>query len=180
MTDAHLPSAESDALATRLRASAAELEALQPALTAAGRWSLAARFDHSDEAAWGPPEILAHVDELVPYWLGELARVLDGRGASDPPTFGRVATDDVRLAIIERDRTVPLTELLDRARGETERAARRVERLGDDDLATLGTHPVRGPIAVREILERFLAAHLEEHVRQLREAIETSGRLPTA
>jgi hypothetical protein len=166
-------------LSRRIRTAAADLAALEPAVRAAAPWPLAPVFDHSDEAAWGPPEVLAHLDEMLPYWLGELARVMEAPGA-EPAVFGRTATDDVRLALIERDRTVPLSELFDRAASGSERAARHVERLVPTDLERVGRHVARGDLTVREFLERFLVGHLEEHVRQLRAILETSERLPTA
>src|SRR4051794_29756937 len=53
---------EPNLFAARVRAAAADLAALEPAARQAGPWPLAAVFDTSDEAAWGPPEVLAHVD----------------------------------------------------------------------------------------------------------------------
>lgn len=164
--------AEPTALASRLRAAAAELAALEPAVRAAAPWPLAPVFDNSDEASWGPPEVLAHVDEMLPYWLGELARVLEAPAAVDPPAFGRTAADDVRLVLIERDRRVPLSELFERAANGSERAAHRLERLAPADLDRAARHPARGDMPVRELLERFLVGHLEEHVRQLRALLE--------
>ncbi|HET7027386.1 MAG TPA: DinB family protein [Candidatus Limnocylindrales bacterium] len=166
-------------LASRLRSASADLAALEPATLEAGPWPLAPVFDTSDEAAWGPPEILAHVDEMLPYWLGEARRILE-TPAGEPAPFGRTAADDVRLALIARDRTVPLAELFDRASASADRVARRIEALSSADLERLGQHPVRGPLPVGEILDRFLVAHLEEHVRQLGDVLDRSGREPTA
>lgn len=170
---------EPNLFAARIRAAAADLAALEPAAREAGPWPLASVFDTSDEAAWGPPEVLAHVDEMLPYWLGELARVLEAP-PDEPASFGRVATDDVRIALIGRDRTVPLSELFDRAASEAERAARRIDALDATAFDRIGRHPTRGDLDVNAFLERFLVGHLEEHVRQLRDLVEESGRLPTA
>jgi hypothetical protein len=167
-------------LAERIRAAAADLDALEPAVLAAGPWPLAVRFDHSDEAAWGPHEILAHVDEMFPYWLGEAARILDAEPDAGPNdglrAFGRVATDDVRVAILGRDRTLPLPELFDRARWEARRAVARIDGLEPADLARRGLHPVRGELSVADLLDRFVATHLAEHVAQLRAVLEGDGR----
>jgi hypothetical protein len=169
----------SGSLAERLRAAAADLDALEPAVREAGPWPLSDRFDHSDEAAWGPPEILAHIDEMLPFWLGEAERILEAP-RDVTPAFGRTATDEVRIALIGRDRTVPLRELFDRTRVSAARVARRIDELGPDDLERIGRHPVRGDLAVGQLLDRFVVTHLREHVDQLRDALEATPRLPTA
>lgn len=170
---------DGSSLATRIRSAAGDLTALQPVVLEAGPWPLAERFDHSDEASWGPPEILAHVDEMLAYWLGEAERLLEARDG-ETAEFGRVATDPVRLAVIARDRTVPLRELFARARSEAERVAARIAELDADDVARIGRHASRGEMTVGELFERFVAAHLEDHVGQLRAALEASDSLPTA
>lgn len=158
--------AESDALLHRLRAAADALAALRRRADAAGPWPLAERFDHAPEANWGPPEILAHVAEMLPYWLGEAERILDGPPDA-PAIFGRVADDPVRLAIIARDRSVPLRDLFDRAEWSVRRYEHRLPELSAGDLARRGRHPTGADLPLSHILERFVVGHLEEHVRQL-------------
>ncbi|HEU4672666.1 MAG TPA: DinB family protein [Candidatus Limnocylindrales bacterium] len=167
------------ALAVALRSAAADLAALEPAVLGAAPWPLAARFDHSDEAAWGPPEVLAHVDEMLPYWMGQVARIV-AAPRSAPAPFGRQATDAVRAGIIERDRELPLEELFGRVALDADRAAESIERLSPEDLERIGRHPVRGEMRVGEIVDRFVVGHLAEHVHQLRDVIEGRGRLPSA
>ncbi|HEY3522315.1 MAG TPA: DinB family protein, partial [Candidatus Limnocylindrales bacterium] len=143
--------ADPAALATALRSSADDLAALEPTVVAAGPWPLAERFDHSDEAAWGPSEVLAHVDEMLPYWTGQVARILAAPAGELAP-FGRQATDAVRAGIIERDRQLPLEELFARIASDAHRAAASIESLSDADLDRPGRHPVRGDMTVGEIL----------------------------
>ena len=161
--------AEPAALSTRLREAADAFLILEPAVPAGAPWSPAVEFGHRPEAAWGPPEVLAHVTEMLPYWLGEVERILAGSPA--PVPFGRVATDEVRIAIIGRDRTVPPRELFDRVGADVLRYAHRLEELTAADLARQGLHPVRGVMSVEEILERFVVAHLAEHAAQLGELL---------
>lgn len=158
-------------LRTRLREAAAEFLALRPAVLAGEPWPLDAAFDRSAEADWGPPEVLAHVTEMLPYWLGEVERILAAAPASVP--FGRLPTDGVRLAIIGRDRTVPMRELLDRVASDVGRYERRLDGLRADDLAQVGLHPLRGPTTVGEALERFVVVHLAEHAARLGEVLGT-------
>lgn len=143
----------------------AALEATRPAVEAGSPWPLAAIFDHSDEAHWGPPEILAHLAEMVPYWLGEIERVL--AGAPEPVPFGRIATDTTRLAVLTRDRSLPPRELYDRTVSDLERLARRWATLTPTDLARRGLHPRVGEMTVSAIADRFIVGHLAEHVVQL-------------
>jgi hypothetical protein len=164
---------EPAALCSRLRVAADAFLALRPAVLAREPWPLAADFGHGPEAAWGPPELLAHVTEMLPYWLGEVERIL--AGWPTPVPFGRVATDEVRIAIIGRDRTVPLRELFDRIEADVARYERRLADLRLADLAREGLHPTRGSISVQTILDLIVVEHLEEHCAQLRELIAVAG-----
>ena len=149
---------------------------LTSALQAAGLWPLAARFDHSTEASWGPREILAHVAEMLPFWLGEVERILDSNGG--PTAFGRRATDDVRLAIIGRDRTLPIRELSARVQAEIERWRRRWAELDDDARRRPGAHVTIGAMTVADVANRFVVGHLEEHLDQLAEAAGSGSAAP--
>jgi hypothetical protein len=154
-----------DDLDRRLAAAADHLASLRPALEGGGTWPLAARFDHVPEASWGPREVLAHLAEMLPYWLGEIERILE---ASDSPAaFGRLATDDVRLAIIERDRSIPVRELDARVHTDIERWRSRWAELDDGSRARFGVHPTLGPLTVETAVERFVVGHLEGHLDQL-------------
>jgi hypothetical protein len=161
--------AVADSLAGRLRDHARSLSSLRSALVDGAPWPLSERFDHSDEAAWGPPEILAHIGEMLPYWHGEAERVIDGKARGlEPVPFGRTATDDVRIGIIGRDRSLPVRELLSRIDADAERLASRMETLRADELLARGRHPTRGELTVAELLDRFAVTHFEEHIVQLR------------
>ncbi len=141
-----------------------------------GPWPLAERFGIEPEASWGPPEVLAHVSEMLPYWLGEIERIVAEPLDADPVPFGRVSSDPVRTAIIGRDRTVPTRELLARVSADSRRVARRLRELdsnGESDRR--GLHPRLGELALPDIAERFLAAHASEHVLQLREILDAAS-----
>jgi hypothetical protein len=154
-----------DTLLERLETASAGLEATRPAVEAGAPWPLAAIFDHTDEANWGPPEVLAHLAEMVPFWLGEMERIL--AGDPEPVPFGRVATDTVRLAVLERDRSLPPRELYDRTTSALGRLGRRWATLTAADLARRGLHPRLGEMTVAAVADRFVVSHLTEHVVQL-------------
>jgi hypothetical protein len=166
MTDTNSP----DALAARLRAASIALAAFGPAVETGRPWPLhVVDHDAGPESEWGPTEVLAHVAEMLLYWRGEIARILDG--GPGPVPFGRLATDQVRVLTIERDRTLPPGELLERIEAATDRYARLLAGLGRAGLARRGVHPVRSELTVGEILERFVVGHAEEHVVQLGAAL---------
>jgi hypothetical protein len=106
---------------------------------------------------------------MLPFWLGEIERIL--ASPVEPAPFGRVATDAIRLATIERDRTLPANELFDRIEASAARLERRLRDLGSDQAGQRGLHPARGEMTLPEVTERFVANHLEEHAAQLRDAL---------
>jgi len=161
--------------ADRLEAAAAAIVALRPRIEAGSPWPLAELYGPEPEASWGPNELLAHVEEYLPYWLGEIERVLAGDPGVAVP-FGRVAEDPIRIGVIGRDRTIPLRELFSRIEVEAPRVAGRLRELTETDASRLGLHPRRGEITVREMLEPFLVGHTEGHVTQLQEILAAAGR----
>lgn len=154
-----------DDLDQRLARAGARLATLGAAVQAGGPWPLAVRFDHTPEASWGPREILAHLEEMLPYWLGETERVLDAGDA--PVTFGRVATNELRLALIERDRTLPLRELVARVHVGLERWRRRWAELDSGSRTRAGSHVALGELTVADVATRFVADHVDAHLDQL-------------
>lgn len=165
----HTDAMVDDDLDARLSAAAERLDELREPLEGGGAWPLAERFDHNPEAEWGPREVLAHLSEMLPFWLGETERVLDPAGS--PATFGRVATDEIRLALLGRDRTLPMRELIARVHNGITRWRDRWATLGAADRARTGRHVTLGELTVAEIASRFAVGHLEEHLEQLAQAM---------
>jgi DinB superfamily len=154
-------------LGRRLAGARDKLVELRPAVADGEPWPLADRFGTEPEASWGPREILAHVAEMLPYWLGELERVV----ASDGAAFGRTGTDPLRLGTIERDRTLPLAALDRRIDTAVEAWLQRLADLDNQAVARFGSHPRLGAVPAPTIVERFVVGHLEEHAEQLREIV---------
>ena len=116
----------------------------------------------------------AHVAEFVPYWHGQVERVLEP-GAMRPVSFGRVASDPDRLAAIEDGRAESPSQQMARVSDAIEALRTYLRSLSPDDLAVTGTHPTRGEMDVPAIVERFVVNHLEEHADQL-DALRGSPR----
>jgi hypothetical protein len=143
---------------------------LAPRVSAAGPWPLAEDYGNGPEASWGPGEVLAHVAEMLPFWLGEMERVIDG-GGSEPVPFGRIADDPVRIGIVGRDRSLPLRVLFGRVDAGLEDWADRLSALTDAERSRLGVHPRLGEMPASAIVERFVIGHGEEHIAQLNEIL---------
>jgi hypothetical protein len=152
----------------RLDAASAAMVALQPAIEAGEPWPLAERFGAEPEAHWGPREVLAHCEEMLPYWMGEIERILAG---PEPAPYGRTHEDGLRVGIIERDRSLPIRELVARIAAGTARYDRRLPELSTADVSRRGLHPTRGEQTIEQLLEQTVVGHLEGHVDQLREAL---------
>ena len=147
----------------RIEAGRARLAALRPAVRAGAPWPLSERFDDAPEATWGPPEVLAHVDETIGFWHGELGRIVDAR--SDEPA---------RLAAIERERHWPLEELDASIDAKAAALIAACAAWSDEDLARVGLHPRLGEVTVEFGLGRFIYHHLEDHADQLEQALGIS------
>ena len=92
------------------------------------------------------------------------------------PAFGRLEADELRIAIITRDRAFPARELLGRVEAEGRRVARRLRALGDEDAAAPG--PARRRAATcRSARSRSgsSSSHIEGHVTQLRETLAAAA-----
>ncbi|HET9458345.1 MAG TPA: DinB family protein [Candidatus Limnocylindrales bacterium] len=160
-----------DAAIERFEAAARQLGELGPEIEAGEPWPLSPAYGEEPEADWGPKELLAHVAEMIPYWIAQIEAILARDAGSDPAPFGRVATDAARIARIGADRQHPAGALLERIEASAAVAANRLRALDPAQRARRGLHPRRGELTVEAIVPPFLADHLAEHVRQLREIL---------
>ena len=122
---------------------------------------------------WVARETLAHIDEMLPYWLGEIERVI--AGPIEPVPFGRTPADLVRMLTVDRDRTLPMFELYARLDNSLERVLRRLLELDERQAARRGLHKTRGEMTVRQIVDVMLADHIEEHCKQLAAALDAEA-----
>jgi hypothetical protein len=109
---------------------------------------------------------------MLPFWLGEMERVIEAaRGTEDALPFGRTADDAMRLGILERDRTLPLRELFERIDAGIGRWETRQATLGTTEANTRGRHVRDGDVPATWIRDRFVIRHLEEHASQLEDVL---------
>ncbi len=145
----------------RLRVARDRLVRLRPKVELSG----APPDDLPRQREWVPREVLAHVDEMLPYWLGEIERIL--ASPVEPVPFGRPPNDLVRLLTIDRDRNLPVSELYIRLDAWLERIVRRLLELDERQCSRRALDKTRGEVTVKQIVEEMLTAHIEEHCDQL-------------
>jgi DinB superfamily len=147
---------------------------LAPRVMAGEPWALAEDYGTGPEASWGPREVLAHVEEMLPFWLGEMEKVIDSDGSAPVP-FGRTADDAVRIGIIERDRRLPLRVLFGRVDDGLAAWEARIPTMTDTESARIGVHPRLGEMPAPAIAERFVTGHAEDHIAQLNDILASRG-----
>lgn len=160
-----------DDLARRLRDAGSALLGLRDALVAGEPWPLSAAYGTEPEADWGPREVLAHVNEMLPYWTEQFEAILAGDPGTAVP-FGRVASDAARVGRIGADRVLPVNDLLDGIASGLDRATAFLGGLSPADGERRGAHSTLGEISIHEAADRFLATHVAAHVEQLRAILE--------
>ena len=132
-------------------------EPLPPGLTDA---------DPGTNERWEAGQVWAHLAEFPGYWLAQAERVI-ALPTNEPVPFGRVKTDSGRIEAIERDRHTDPTALLERVRASLAQVSESARAWPPEAWTRRGAHPTRGVMTVRQIVERFIVKHLEEHADQL-------------
>ena len=122
--------------------------------------------DPDGEERWEAGQVWAHLAEFPAYWLTQIELVIS-LPTNEPVPFGRMKTDAGRVAAIERDRHTDPHALLARVRSALSDVTATARSLPPEAWARRGQHPVRGEMTVRQMFERFIAGHLEEHADQL-------------
>ena len=122
--------------------------------------------DPGGDERWEAGQVWAHLAEFPAYWLAQAQRVI-AQPTHSPVPFGRVKTDAGRLEAIERDRHTDPQALLDRVRSSLAEVNDAVRSWDDETWRLRGMHPARGEMTVEQIIEKFIANHLEEHADQL-------------
>jgi uncharacterized damage-inducible protein DinB len=120
--------------------------------------------DGEDE--WSAMQILGHMVEMIPYWLNHCRVMIAAAGK--PPQIGRMLDAPERLAGVERGASAALDELLRQLKDEVHAAAPAIRQLSAAERGKKGVHVRRGEVTVADVVERFIVAHAEEHLAQVR------------
>ncbi|MGH2457138.1 MAG: threonine ammonia-lyase, partial [Candidatus Limnocylindria bacterium] len=123
--------------------------------------------DPRTEERWEAGQVWAHLAEFPAYWLGQIRHVLDRWAGDAAVPFGRTAADAGRIAAIELERRTDPGELLRRVTVQLGEVSSTLAGLPPDAWQARGAHPTLGEMALPQVAERFIVAHLEEHADQL-------------
>ena len=154
----------SETLARRLESVYAQLMTLLQRPDVARRLRTAPGLDE-----WSALQVLGHMAEMIPYWLGHCRTLI---AAHEPPHFGRTLDAPERLAAVEPDTLKQPEALVSLLEAEIKAAARTLRQLTPAERRKTGIHVKRGEMTVDEILEQLIVAHAEDHLVQVRTALQ--------
>ncbi|MCL4301516.1 MAG: DinB family protein [Anaerolineae bacterium] len=120
---------------------------------------------------WSAMQVLGHIIEMIPYWLHHCHRMITA--TAEPPQFGRTLDAPERLAGVEQATTRDPDELLRLLNHEVQAATRIIRHMSPEERSKTGFHLRRGETTVAEVVELFIVAHAEEHLAQIRAALQS-------
>jgi uncharacterized damage-inducible protein DinB len=125
--------------------------------------------DAPKEGEWSAMQILAHMVEMIPYWLSHCQLVIAATG--ERPQIGRSLDAPERLEGVERAATEELEGLLGQLEDEVRTAAAAMRQMSAAERDKKAVYVKGDELTVAEILETFIVAHAENHLEQVRNAI---------
>ena len=120
------------------------------------------------DGGWTPRDVVGHlISAELDDWMPRVDMILE-HGTNRPfEPFDR-------FAHVERDRDVPLADLLDTFEGlRADNLVRLAQLVGEDDLDRQGLHPELGVVTLRQHLATW-AVHDLDHVAQIYSALAGS------
>ncbi len=124
------------------------------------------RFKPSEEE-WSIVQVLSHVNEATPYWLGEVERVVANPGVE----WGRTLQDPARLAAVADPDSLSVKELLSGLKAQREKVAEVLGRLTEEQLSIESPHrnfAKFGYKPVSFIISHFIDEHIAGHIEQIK------------
>ncbi|WP_203247365.1 DinB family protein [Sporosarcina beigongshangi] len=118
------------------------------------------------EEEWSILQIVSHLNEAVPYWLGEVERVIAQPGSK----WGRGLLDVDRLAAVASPDELNVNEEITVLKGHKLQVANRLGTVSEAQLDEENPHrnfEKFGSKPVSFIIDHFIAEHLEKHDGQI-------------
>ncbi len=119
------------------------------------------------ENEWTIMQNLAHIVEFMPYWAGEIEKLVAQPGSN----FGRTPEDVGRLQGISEHEMASLSKIKEALPGSYQRLDEVLRKLKDSDLELTGKHVRYGEKPLDWLIEEFLTNHLKGHVEQIKSSI---------
>ncbi len=123
------------------------------------------------ENEWTIMQNLAHIVEFMPYWAGEIEKLVAAPGQN----FGRTMQDERRLGAISEHAMDSLEQVKAALPGSYARLEEVLGNLKDSDLELTGRHVRYGEKSLDWFIEEFVAGHLRAHLEQIRGDMEAVG-----
>ena len=120
------------------------------------------------EGEWSIMESLAHIVEFLPYWAGEVEKLV----AHPDQNFGRTAQHEGRLAALREHGRDTLAQARAALPGSYARLDEVLSRLQDNDLELTGQHVKFGERTLEWFIGEFITEHFQNHLAQLRACLE--------
>ena len=115
------------------------------------------------EGEWSVAQACAHVVEMEVLWMRKAASLVG------QPEIGRTDAEvERRTAEIAGHARDPLETIVERLRDANRQALRILRDMRPADLDQPGT--LRGPVTGRQLIERVVIEHVEDHAAQVAEA----------
>jgi hypothetical protein len=119
------------------------------------------------ENDWTIMQNLAHIVEFMPYWAGEIEKIVVEPGCN----FGRTPEDVGRLQGISEHGMDSLSKIKETLPGSCQRLDEILKKLKDNDLELIGKHVRYGEKPLGWLIEEFVTNHLRGHVEQINSSI---------
>ncbi len=123
------------------------------------------------ENEWTIMQNLAHIVEFMPYWAGEIEKLVAEPGRN----FGRTQQDEGRLRGISEHEKDNLKKIKAALPGGYVRLDEMLGSLKDSDLDLVGKHVRYGEKTLDWFIEDFVTNHLSGHVKQIKRCLELVG-----
>ena len=136
-----------------------------------------ARLDRSKlykapaENEWTIMQNLAHIVEFMPYWAGEIEKLVTTPGEN----FGRTQQDEGRLRAVSKHGADSLEQIKAALPGSYARLDEVLGSLRDSYLELIGKHVRYGEKSLEWVIDEFVTDHLSGHVEQIQRCLEGVG-----
>ncbi|PLS18540.1 hypothetical protein CVD28_05215 [Bacillus sp. M6-12] len=123
-------------------------------------------FWKPSEDEWSIVQVLAHVEEILNYWVDELNRVISTPDAA----WGRGFDDPARLDAVRQAHTRSFPEVMEGIGKAKNKVLTAFNEYKEQDLSIEAPHrnPKFGVKNMHFLVEHFIVEHLEKHITQIK------------